>query len=129
MREVCRQEGMPPESTVRGWAVDDREGFAAHYARSREIGYQTMADEIMEISDDGQNDWMERNGEDNEGWQVNGEALGRSRLRVDTRKWMLSKTLPKIYGDKIDVNNKHDISDPLKELFTQISNSGKRIGS
>ena len=129
LREVCRQEGMPPESTVRGWAVDDREGFAAHYARSREIGYQTMADEIMEISDDGQNDWMERNGEDNEGWQVNGEALGRSRLRVDTRKWMLSKTLPKIYGDKIDVNNKHDISDPLKELFTQISNSGKRIGS
>lgn len=101
LREVCRAEGMPPESTVRLWALDDRGGFAAQYARAREIGYHAMADELIEIADDGQNDWMTRNGEDAEGWQANGEVLQRSRLRVDTRKWMLSKALPKIYGDKI----------------------------
>jgi len=105
LREACRQDNMPPESTVRLWALDDRQGFAAHYARAREIGYHKMADELMEISDDGSNDWMERNGDETAGWQVNGEALGRSRLRVDTRKWMLSKTLPKIYGDKLDLNH------------------------
>ena len=108
LREVCRQEGMPPESTVRLWALDDREGFAAQYARAREIGYHAMADDIVEISDDGSNDWMERNGEGNIGWQLNGEALGRSRLRVDTRKWMLSKVLPKIYGDKLAIGNDGD---------------------
>ena len=109
LREVCRMENMPPESTVRLWAMDDRQGFAAQYTRAREIGYHAMADDIVEISDDGTNDWMERNGEDNVGWQTNGEALGRSRLRVDTRKWMLSKVLPKIYGDKLALGGDKDM--------------------
>lgn len=101
LREVCRMDGMPPESTVRLWALDDREGFAAQYARAREIGYYAMADDLLEIADDGRNDWMERNGDDAPGWQVNGEHLQRSRLRVDTRKWMLSKVLPKVYGERL----------------------------
>ena len=101
LREVCRAEGMPPESTVRLWALDDREGFAAHYARARELGYQAMADELLEVADDGKNDWMERQNDDGSFYQVNGEHIQRSRLRVDTRKWLLSKALPKVYGDKI----------------------------
>lgn len=102
LREICRDEQMPSESTVRGWALDDRDGFSAHYARAREIGYFSMADELLEVADDGRNDWMERQ-DDNGGtsWQANGEHIQRSRLRVDTRKWMLSKALPKVFGDKI----------------------------
>jgi hypothetical protein len=98
LREVCRAEGMPPESTVRRWVVDDVNGFAAQYARAR--------DELLEISDDGTNDWMRRQGEDgSDAWQANGEHLQRSRLRVDTRKWLLSKALPKVYGEKIGVEH------------------------
>ena len=37
------------------------------------------------------------------GYQLNGEHVQRSKLRVDTRKWYLSKILPKKYGDKINV--------------------------
>lgn len=128
LREICRDEDMPSESTVRSWALDDRDGFFAHYTRAREIGYHSMADETLEIADNGHNDWMERNGEDDEGWQANGEHLQRSRLRVDTRKWFLAKALPKIYGDKIDVNNKHDLSDPMKELLEHVAANGKRLG-
>lgn len=97
LREVCRQEGMPPESTVRRWVLDDRNGFAAQYAEARQLGYQAMADELLEIADDGRNDWIERRGE----VMVNGEHVQRSRLRLDTRKWLLSKALPKVYGDKV----------------------------
>lgn len=102
LREVCRDKAMPAESTVRGWALDDREGFSAQYTRAREIGYLAMADELLEVADDGKNDWMER--QDDEGkasYVLNGEHVQRSRLRVDTRKWMLSKALPKVFGDKI----------------------------
>ena len=106
LRDVCSDEGMPAESTVRAWAVEDREGFSAQYARAREIGYHAMADELMDIADDGRNDWMERRGEEDAGWQANGEHIQRSRLRVDARKWMLSKVLPKIYGDKQEVDHK-----------------------
>ena len=34
------------------------------------------------------------------GWRVNGEHVQRSKLRVDARKWLLSKIAPKQYGEK-----------------------------
>jgi hypothetical protein len=99
---------MPAESTVRQWIEDDKTadgGFAAQYARAREIGYRTMADEIQEISDDGSNDYMVRTRRDGSTETVvNQEHIQRSRLRVDTRKWLLSKALPKIYGDKVELH-------------------------
>jgi len=50
---------------------------------------------------------MERTGKDGEnlGWVVNGEAVQRSRLRLDTRKWYASKIIPKIYGEKQTIDN------------------------
>jgi hypothetical protein len=98
LRSVCKAEGMPPESTVRRWVMDDREGFAAHYAISREIGYQCMADELLDIADDNSRDTSV----DEDGHEAtNHDVIARSRLRVDTRKWLLSKALPKVYGEKI----------------------------
>lgn len=106
---------MPHESTVRSWALDDREGFSTQYARAREIGYFSMADELLEVADDGRNDWMERS-DDNGGisWQLNGEHIQRSRLRVDTRKWMLSKALPKVFGDKVTQEHVGDPDRPVE---------------
>jgi len=102
LRDVCRDEGMPPESTVRLWALRDESGFSAQYAEARQLGYMCLADELLEIADDGQNDWMMRHGDDAPGWAINGEHVARSRLRLDTRKWLLSKALPKLFGDKLD---------------------------
>ena len=60
-----------------------------------------IVDQTIQIADDGRNDWMtvQRGGE---GVEVpNQEVINRSRLRVDTRKWLASKVIPKIYGDKV----------------------------
>ena len=63
-----------------------------------------MFEELLDIADDGSNDWVLREGKDEEEWwQLNQEAISRSRLRVDTRKWYLSKVLPKKFGEKMDV--------------------------
>jgi hypothetical protein len=63
-----------------------------------------MADEILDIADDGSNDYMAITRKDeSEAWQLNGEHIQRSRLRVDTRKWLMAKMKPKVYGDKLDV--------------------------
>ena len=64
-----------------------------------------MADEMLEIADDGSNDWMLRKDGDKEFYVLNGEHVQRSRLRLDTRKWLLSKALPKVYGDKLAVHS------------------------
>jgi len=103
LRAICEADEMPAASTVCLWVVDNREGFAEQYARARRLQAELLADELFDVADDGTNDWMEKRDKDGAciGWQENGEALGRSRLRVDTRKWYLSKVLPKIYGDKV----------------------------
>jgi hypothetical protein len=94
---------MPAPSTVRLWVLQDQ-SLAEQYARARESLYEHWADELLEISDDGSNDYMERltkNGDTET--VVNNEHINRSRLRVDSRKWLLSKLLPKKYGDKASV--------------------------
>ena len=103
--DVCKDDGMPSEAAVRLWALEDRgPGFAAQYARAREIGYLRMADEVMGIADDGFNDWMDRQKRDGSTERViDQEHIQRSRLRFDARRWLLSKALPKIYGDKLEL--------------------------
>ncbi len=95
---------MPSRSSVSLWVVNDVEGFADQYARARELGLDEMAESLTEISDDGTNDWVDDNDPDNPGYKLNGEHVQRSKLRVDTRKWILSKLAPKKYGDKQDIN-------------------------
>lgn len=104
LREICRQEGMPAASTVFVELSQDA-GFAEQYARAKQAGIEAMADEITDIADNARNDWMERNGSDDVGWVANGEHTRRSQLRIDTRKWLLSKLAPKKYGDRIE----HDV--------------------
>jgi hypothetical protein len=103
LRSICTGAGMPTPTAVRRWALEDRgEGFAAMYERARSLGYDAMAEELLECADDGRNDWMVQHGKEDAGWMANGENVNRSRLRVDTRKWLLSKLLPKRFGDKIE---------------------------
>ena len=80
---------MPDEFTVREWVLDNHDGFAVPYARARDLQIEHWSDEILEIADDGSNDWMERLEKGNAGWQFNGENVQRSRLRSDNRKWLL----------------------------------------
>ena len=108
LNAICKDEGMPSESGVRRWACEDYKGFAAKYMRARELGYLRLADELLDIADNGRNDWMMRRGEDDAGWVANGEHMQRSRLRVDTRKWLLSKMLPKVYGEKVEIDTPAD---------------------
>jgi hypothetical protein len=99
---------MPDKSTVFRWLAVN-EPFRDQYARAREAQADYYAEEIIDISDDGSNDWMERRSEAekgagvNTGWVLNGEHVQRSKLRVDARKWIASKLKPKVYGDKLAV--------------------------
>lgn len=92
LRAICRDMEIPI-STVLGWVRDDRDGFAEQYARARDIGYEVMADELIDIADGGSDDWQ------------------RDRLRVDARKWLLAKALPKRYGDRVTLSG--DAEAPL----------------
>lgn len=103
LRTICSSPKFPTKTTVLRWLFDDKyAGFRDQYTKARQMQAEILAEEMVDIADDGTNDWMERNGKDNEGWQQNGEAIARSRLRVDTRKWVASKLLPKVYGANVE---------------------------
>lgn len=107
LRKVCDAEGMPDKATVFRWLRTIPE-FRDQYTRAKEESADILAEEVLEIADEGSNDWMATNDADNPGYRFNGEAVARSRLRVDTRKWIASKLKPKKYGEKLAVGGDPD---------------------
>lgn len=102
LRSICSADDMPNASTVCRWLAQFPE-FREQYAHAREAQADTLTDEMLDIADDGTNDWMEKKNAEGDvvGVEYNGDAVQRSRLRIDTRKWYASKLAPKKYGDKI----------------------------
>jgi len=96
LRRICTSPGMPSKTSVMRW-LDVNLEFREQYARAREMQAEHWAEEILEIADDSRNDFIEKDGRP----ALNAENINRSRLRVDTRKWLMSKLLPKKFGDKI----------------------------
>lgn len=108
LRELCRQDGMPNWRTVYSWISADA-AFATQVARARELGFDAIAEDILDIADDGTNDWVERKLKN--GTVVNvidSEHVQRSKLRIETRLKLLACWDPKKYGLKqtVDVGNK-----------------------
>jgi hypothetical protein len=100
LREICRADDMPDKSTVFRW-LSWNEQFRDQYARAKEAGIEALAEDLLDIADDSTNDWVDRQFGETTVRVVDNECLQRSRLRVDTRKWLLSKLAPKKYGDKL----------------------------
>lgn len=104
LRDVCSDEDIPARSTIYKWLAEN-EAFADQYARACDVRADDVFDELFDIADNATNDWMERKGKEDEGWQANGENVNRSRLRIDARKWALARMAPRKYGEKLDLNH------------------------
>lgn len=102
---ICaRNEGFPSARTVNRWLAVHEE-FRQNYAHARERQADLLFDECLEIADDTSSDTKMVGREGAETEACDSEWISRSKLRVDTRKWMAGKLAPKKYGDKVDVNH------------------------
>jgi hypothetical protein len=119
------------QSTIYTTLLADK-AFSEHYARAREVQLQRWEDELLEIADDGSNDFMKRKGKDGAEIKVaDTEHINRSRLRADTRKWIMAKRNPKKYGERqqVDMAVKHDFSDMSdEELRRSLAEDLARLG-
>ncbi len=105
MRTVCSADDMPAMSTVFKW-LREKEGFSEQYEKAKQESTDAMAEDVLDIADDGTNDWINKENDDGESYTVlNSENIQRSRLRIDTRKWLMSKMKPKKYGEKLDMTS------------------------
>lgn len=108
LKTICKEEGMPSAKTVLNWLSEgDREDgrkefkeFLRQYTRSKSEQADFLVEEMLEIADDGSNDLMTIQKGDKTYEAENKEVTNRSRLRVDTRKWIASKLKPKKYGER-----------------------------
>ncbi len=113
VRTICSKEGMPAVTTFFRW-IKEKPDFRLQYAYATEERTEAMSEDILDIADDGSNDLMTIQKGNTEYEIENKEVTNRSRLRVDTRKWLMSKMKPKKYGDKIDhTTNGKDLPSPI----------------
>lgn len=108
LRKICLEDAMPGQTTVYRWLRQNDE-FRQQYTHAREVQAETIFDECLDIADDGTNDWMVDKEED-EGFRYNGDAVQRSKLRIEARKWMAGKLAPKKYGEKVELNHTGEVA-------------------
>lgn len=111
IRTICSAENMPAMSTIFKW-LNERKDFSEQYARAKAEVLENYADELVEIADDESGDVT------GELKMPNSVAVQRSKLRVDTRKWLLSKLAAKKYGDKLDMNLAGKDGGPIQAAIT-----------
>jgi hypothetical protein len=85
----------PNQDTIFTW-LRTRPDFSEQYARAKRCQAEMIIEEIIDIADDNALDISDSD----DCKVINYEHISRSRLRIDTRKWLASKLIPKIYGDR-----------------------------
>lgn len=108
LTKISKEKGMPSFKTVWKWMREDKEFFHA-YTRAQELRADKIFEELVAIADDSTNDYITIETNSDKKKVVNHEYINRSRLRIDTRKWMLSKMMPSKYGDKLDLKHSGEI--------------------
>lgn len=118
LRMITGLESMPSRATVFRWLSENKK-FQDQYAHARESQADTLFDEMLDIADDGSNDWMEIQRKDGSTEEVvNHEHIQRSRLRIDARKWMAGKLRPKKYGEKMEVE--HGVTEHMADVMKRL---------
>ena len=109
LRKSCEQLGLA-QPTVTAWVLNDHCGFADQYARARESQFQVWADEIVDLADDVQPGIKMIEERDAAGKllkrkRITDDCVERTRLRIEARKWLLSKLKHRTFGDRLDVTS------------------------
>lgn len=94
IKNLCKENSSwPSHNTIYRWLANYPE-FRDQYAQAKQCQVEILVDEILEIADDSsEDDFVNGQGQ----VSCNSEWIARSRLRIDTRKWLASKLVPKVY--------------------------------
>lgn len=105
---VCKDDDMPQDRAIWSWLSDD-EGFAQDYARAIQARAMAHADMISDVTF---------------GVLSGKIPPDRGRVALDAMKWTASRLLPKVYGDRqqvdVDVQHTHTLHlDALRALTSR----------
>lgn len=102
--KICEPDNFPSPSTVYLWMFKHAE-FSDKYAQARLDQAQLLAEEIITIADTTEEGVIVTEGP--KGVEIKrADMIEHRKLRVDARKWVASKLLPKKYGDRVALDAK-----------------------
>ena len=87
-------------SLIYKW-IQQNDSFRERYARAKADQARVMADEITEIADNTQSGEIVTEKGDGTVEIKRADMLEHRKLRIESRKWLAAKLLPKVYGDKL----------------------------
>ena len=123
LRTIAAMENMPAQSTIMLWLDGTRPEFSEQYARAHEAYADKLAEETLLIADDSSQDtYVDADGN----VKTDTEAIQRSKLRVDTRKWLASKKAPKKYGDKVAIGGADDLG-PVQTVTKEMTDAERAV--
>lgn len=96
LRSICEKKGLPLSTTF-DWI---RGNHLEAYKQAKEDMVFYLEDELLYVARNARNDTLMNDGKE----VSNPSAVARARLICDNLKWVMSKQMPKKYGDKVDVN-------------------------
>lgn len=99
LAQICRDDHMPSDKTVRNWMTDDAEITSA-IARARVSGFDYLASECLEIA--------EERPERTAAGSIDTGSVQHAKLRIETRLKLLAKWDPKRYGEKLELSGDSD---------------------
>ncbi len=119
LRKMCTMfPEFPTHESVLLWRRKYPE-FSAQYREAKLQQAELFAEDIIDIADDDSGDVIY--GEN--GIVQNSEFIARSRVKIDARKWIACKLLPKVYGDKSEVTNNNVADEELKSSLSEIKSA------
>ena len=90
----------PCQDTLFTW-IKSYPDFSEQYTRAKKCQVNLLVDEILDIADDASQDQLTT---DRGEIIPNSQAVSRAKLKIDTRKWLACKLIPRVYGNKAEEN-------------------------
>lgn len=92
---ITRDPHMPTHALICAWANGTRipptPDFPERYREARAIGYEVMADQLIDIADDKSQDWVI---DEHGNKRFNSDHVLRASLKIKARQWILEKRVP-----------------------------------
>ncbi len=104
LNKICQLDGYPGKATVYRWLLSN-EVFRDKYQQAREMQQENFLDDIIDIADETSSDYTTVEGKNGTYERFDNEHVQRSRLRIDTRKWIMERMAPTKYASRAQVDN------------------------
>ena len=102
--------------------TDEAREFVQLYREAKQRQQDYTAEILYEIADDSRNDFMVKMGKDGMPMLVpDTEHIARTKLRIDTRKWVMARLHPKKYSETVKVGGSDDLPPMKSESEVKVS--------